>query len=84
MAFMQFHSGNKPIDSTHLLLNIFAHSFTGYIWNFTSQQWLTSTDSSQSVWWHHLVIIVPDNVDPTCDMGTLYVFTANQMTPRRP
>ena len=26
--------------------------WNGYLWNFTSQQWLTSQDSSASVWVH--------------------------------
>lgn len=29
----------------------------------TSQQWLTSSDVSRSLWWHILVVIIPDNVD---------------------
>ena len=31
--------------------------------NFTSQEWLTSSDSDGSIWWHYLVLIVPRKVD---------------------
>merc|ERR1719473_27114 len=40
-----------------------SHHWTGYILNMTSQQWLTPEDVTQSIWWHYLVVIVPDNVD---------------------
>ena len=36
--------------------------WTGYFLNFTSQQWLTPELVSRSVWWHTLVVIVPDNL----------------------
>lgn len=34
----------------------------GHFVNVTSQQWLTSEDTSRSVWWHVLCIIIPSNV----------------------
>jgi PhoPQ-activated pathogenicity-related protein len=36
--------------------------YTGYMLNMTSQQWLTPEDVTQSIWWHVLCVIVPDNV----------------------
>ena len=39
--------------------------WTGYVLNFTSQQWLTPEDSSRSLWWHILVIVVPKHVEYT-------------------
>jgi PhoPQ-activated pathogenicity-related protein len=41
--------------------------WTGYTLNFTSQQWLTDdvfspNSDTKSVWWHYLVVIVPENV----------------------
>ena len=36
--------------------------WTGYFLNFTSQQWLTPELVSRSLWWHTLVVIVPDNL----------------------
>jgi PhoPQ-activated pathogenicity-related protein len=39
------------------------HRWTGYMLNVTSQQWLTPEDVDLSVWWHVLVVIVPENVD---------------------
>ena len=29
--------------------------------------------SSKSVWWHHLLVVIPTNVDPTCDMAMMYI-----------
>ena len=37
--------------------------WTGYFLNFTSQQWLTPEDTSRSVWWHLLVVVVPEHVE---------------------
>ena len=37
--------------------------WTGYFLNFTSQQWLTPDDTSRSLWWLILVVVIPDNVD---------------------
>jgi len=44
--------------------------WTGYLLNMTSQRWLTDADFSpssqaKSIWWHHLVVIVPDNLQFT-------------------
>jgi hypothetical protein len=39
-------------------------TYTGYLLNMTSQQWLTPADSSRSVWWHQLVVLVPSNLNP--------------------
>ena len=41
--------------------------WTGYTLNMTSQRWLSDADfsadsESGSIWWHMLVVIVPDNV----------------------
>lgn len=41
--------------------------YTGYTLNMTSQRWLTDADFSPdsqagSIWWHYLVVIVPDEV----------------------
>jgi PhoPQ-activated pathogenicity-related protein len=46
--------------------------FIGYVLNFTSQQWLTAADSSQPIWTHQLVVIVPTNYDPT-STALLYI-----------
>jgi len=32
--------------------------------NMTSQRWLTEEDTSRSIWWHQMVVIVPSNLDP--------------------
>lgn len=36
--------------------------WTGYVLNMTSQKWLTKAESSRPIWWHILVVIVPDNL----------------------
>ena len=37
--------------------------WTGYFLNMTSQAWLTPEDTSQHLWWHIMVVIVPDNIE---------------------
>jgi len=44
------------------------HGFTGYLLNMTSQRWLTDADfspnsDSKSLWWHYLMVVVPNEVD---------------------
>lgn len=44
--------------------------YKGYTLNMTSQRWLTDdvfspNSNSKSLWWHYLVVIVPDNVQYT-------------------
>lgn len=51
--------------------------YTGYTLNMTSQRWLTDDDFSPgseagSIWYHYLVIIVPDKVDYK-NNATLYI-----------
>ena len=52
-------------------------TWDGYIFNVTTLQWLTDSDSSQSIWWHYMALIVPRNVDASCDLGTLYITGGN-------
>jgi PhoPQ-activated pathogenicity-related protein len=53
------------------------HKWTGYILNMTSQHWLTPADSDRSIWTHLLVVVVPDNFDPsdttTNTFGSMYM-----------
>lgn len=49
-----------------------SHHWKGYILNMTSQQWLTPEDVTQSIWWHYLIVIIPDNVDYTRN-ATLWI-----------
>jgi len=39
--------------------------WTGYVLNMTSQGWLTAADTNHPIWWHYLVVIVPDQVQFT-------------------
>ena len=55
------------VDSGHTIEGRNAEgsvTYTGYCLNMTSQQWLTPEDSSRSIWWHQLVVIVPSNLNP--------------------
>lgn len=61
--------------------------YTGYTLNMTSQRWLTDADFSEgsqsgSIWWHYLVVIVPDDVEYTRN-GTLYI-TGGSNDPNSP
>ena len=53
-------------------LRLEGDNWTGYILNFTSQQWLSPDLVTRSLWWHQLVIIVPHQVDNT-DTALLWV-----------
>ena len=49
-------------------------SYTGYILNMTSQRWLTDADTTRSLWWHYLVVIVPSNYNKDFRRnGTLWI-----------
>nr|XP_002128778.1 autocrine proliferation repressor protein A [Ciona intestinalis] len=37
---------------------------TSYLINMTSQQWLTPNDTDRSLWWHFVIVHVPDEFDP--------------------
>jgi PhoPQ-activated pathogenicity-related protein len=52
-------------------------AWDGYIFNVTTLQWLTDRDSSQSIWWHYVALIVPRSVDASCDLGLLYITGGN-------
>ena len=51
--------------------------WTGYILNMTSQTWLTNADSDRSIWWHLMVVVVPENFNPydntTNKFGSVYM-----------
>ena len=61
----------------------FSYSYTGqtrsgngwdaYIWNMTSQKWLTSADVDRSVWRHWLVIVIPHSINMSNNAGLLYI-----------
>eukprot|EP01031_Cornospumella_fuschlensis_P043603 gene43603-53318_t len=58
-------------------------TFTAYTLNMTSQRWLTDADyapssSAKSIWWHYLVVIVPDHIEFK-NNGTLWI-TGGSMT----
>jgi len=39
--------------------------YTVHLLNMTSQRWLTPKESSASIWWHPLAIVVPQNLEAT-------------------
>ena len=45
-----------------LVKTIDGDGYTGHVLKMTSQQWLTSKEVNQPVWWHWLTIVVPDVV----------------------
>ncbi|CAK8676928.1 unnamed protein product [Clavelina lepadiformis] len=42
-----------------------ANFHTTYFLNMTSQKWLTENDTDRSIWWHWLVVNIPDEFDPS-------------------
>ena len=46
----------KGVDPLHLV------GWTGYVLNFTSQEWLTAGEVSQPLWWHIMIVVIPNNV----------------------
>jgi hypothetical protein len=47
---------------------------TTYIVNMTSQYWLTENEVNRNLWWHELVVAIPDEYDPDLHgSGFLYV-----------
>eukprot|EP00759_Apiculatamorpha_spiralis_P003195 PhF_6_TR11541/c0_g1_i2/m.18534 len=52
--------------------------WTGHIWNLTSQCWLNSSLVDRTVWWHHLVVVIPDVINPQAkSFGGLLYITGN-------
>jgi hypothetical protein len=54
-----------------------SHTWTSYTLNLTSQKWLNDEDYSptseaKSIWWHMLVVIVPDTINWK-NNGTLWI-----------
>merc|ERR1719184_190062 len=37
--------------------------WTGYFLNVTSQAWLTPAHTSQPLWWHVMVVVVPEHTE---------------------
>ncbi|XP_046562184.1 autocrine proliferation repressor protein A-like [Haliotis rubra] len=46
--------------------------FTLYLINMTSQQWLTEAEVEHPIWWHYMIVAVPDNLTRP-DAGCLYI-----------
>nr|XP_039256777.1 autocrine proliferation repressor protein A-like isoform X1 [Styela clava] len=40
-----------------------APGVTSYLLNMTSQRWLTDDDVTRSIWWHDLIVNIPDTFD---------------------
>ena len=57
-------------------------TYKGYVLNMTSQRWLTDEDTTRSLWWHYLVVIVPSNYNPsTARNATLWITDGNNDDP---
>ena len=61
---------NYKYTDTGLRLN--GTGWKGYLLNMTSQRWLSDQDTTCSLWWHIMAVIVPDNV--TClDCSSIWI-----------
>lgn len=48
--------------------------FTSFTLNMTSQRWLTDNDTDRSIWWHYLVVNIPDKFDSQMEnSGFLFI-----------
>ena len=63
-----------------IINTIKVNGFTQYFLNMTSQTWLNPNLVSQSIWFHYLVITIPDKVD-TEDFATLYIGSGHNGDP---
>ncbi|XP_071814824.1 autocrine proliferation repressor protein A-like [Apostichopus japonicus] len=45
---------------------------TSFVINMTSQAWMTENVTSQHIWWHYLIVTIPDVIEMP-DVGFLYV-----------
>lgn len=57
--------------------------YTAYVLNMTSQTWLTAKDSSQPIWWHYVIVMVPDVVLYS-DTAFVYITGGNNKIPTSP
>ena len=56
-----------PGNSTHV-------GWDGRLLNMTSGSWMKPTDSSAYIWTHHVLVVVPSNLNPAhYDYGILYI-----------
>jgi len=60
--------------------NFPGRSWKGYVLNMTSQQWLDESIVSRSIWWHMLVVIVPDQINYEAN-GTLWITGGSNENP---
>jgi len=51
--------------------------YTGHVLNMTSQQWLTPQDVDRSIWWHIVVVVIPE-INSHPDKGALYLTGGDQ------
>jgi len=71
------------LGDEHIVTGYFSgRGWKGYTLNMTSQRWLTDADfaetsESKSLWWHYLVVVVPDEVKWTRN-ASLYITGGGQ------
>lgn len=63
--YIQYDDGNFNIQPVAALPGA---GFTAYLYQLTSQRWLTDTEVDRSLWTHTLVTIIPDTVTSTTSM----------------
>eukprot|EP01116_Phalansterium_solitarium_P018716 TRINITY_DN5060_c0_g1_i1.p1 TRINITY_DN5060_c0_g1~~TRINITY_DN5060_c0_g1_i1.p1 ORF type:complete len:502 (+),score=136.67 TRINITY_DN5060_c0_g1_i1:54-1508(+) len=50
------------------------YGYTGYVLNVTTQTWMDAKNSSNPVWWHYVVVCVPDQIDYSiADTAFMYI-----------
>lgn len=49
------------------------NGWTGYVYNLTSQMWLSEANVSRPLWWHWLIIIIPHDVKMNGTKALLYI-----------
>eukprot|EP01101_Sappina_pedata_P003654 TRINITY_DN1478_c0_g1_i1.p1 TRINITY_DN1478_c0_g1~~TRINITY_DN1478_c0_g1_i1.p1 ORF type:complete len:481 (+),score=186.58 TRINITY_DN1478_c0_g1_i1:121-1563(+) len=66
---------NMPDDSYKydVITSFRGEGYTVQVINMTSQTWLTTEVSSKPVWVHWLLVCVPDHLDKSTDIGSIYI-----------
>jgi PhoPQ-activated pathogenicity-related protein len=57
------------------------NGWTGYVYNLTSQTWLTTAESDRPVWWHWLIVIIPHDVVMNRSKALLYITGGDNSNP---
>jgi PhoPQ-activated pathogenicity-related protein len=67
------NNGDKSFSYKDTGVTLGGNGWTAYIYNMTSQTWMTEAESSQPVWWHHVAIVIPHAVDASKQAAFMYI-----------